>query len=320
MANFKLIGQMNLQRMFFMRLPPFNPYAAVAIGVLAVSTSAVLVKLANSAPAGIIANYRLLFAVLIMLPIVLSKYRYEFRLISKKNWLFSILAGIFLALHFILWFESLNYTSVASSVVLVTMQPIFAFLGTYLLFQERFSYGAVISLIIALFGSFIIGWGDFQLGGMALFGDILALLGAIAVTVYFLFGQSARQHLSLITYTFIVYAISSIVLILYNIVLGNSFFGYPQDHWWAFIALAIIPTFFGHSLFNWALKWVSTSTISMGIVLEPIGATILAYLVLNETITWSQFLGGTIVIVGLFLFIVSTSRKTKVTIATKNNQ
>lgn len=298
-----------------MRLPPFNPYIAVVIGVLSVSTSAVLVKLADQAPAAIIANYRLLLAVIIMAPLILMKYRHEFRLIQKKEWILSSLAGIFLAFHFILWFESLNYTSVASSVVLVTLQPIFAFIGTYLFFQERFSPGAIISMLIALFGSFIISWGDFQLSGAALFGDILALLGAITITAYFLFGQKARRRLSLMTYTFIVYGISSVTLIIYNLILQHPFTGYPINHWWIFLALAIVPTFFGHTLFNWALRWLSTSTISMGIVFEPVGATILAYIVLDEHVTWSQWLGGTIIIFGLFLFIVSTSRKRKVTIS-----
>ncbi|MCG3419381.1 DMT family transporter [Oceanobacillus sp. M65] len=303
-----------------MRLPPFNPYAAVVIGVISVSTSAVLVKLADQAPAAIIANYRLLFAVIIMSPVVLLKYRNEFRNVEKRDWLFSILAGIFLALHFILWFESLNYTSVASSVVLVTLQPIFAFLGTYFFFKERFSPGAVISMLIALLGSFIISWGDFQISGMALLGDILALFGAITVTVYFLFGQRVRRNVSLMTYTFLVYGASSITLLLYNLAVQNPFFGYPANHWGLFLALAIVPTFFGHTLFNWALKWLSTSTISMGIVFEPVGATILAYLLLDEKVTGSQLLGGTIVIFGLFLFILSTSRKSSVTIAQKERK
>ncbi|MFC3039305.1 DMT family transporter [Virgibacillus xinjiangensis] len=300
-----------------MRRPPFNPYAAIVVGVLSISASAILVKLADQAPAAIIANYRLLFAVLLMLPVVLLKYRQEFRLISKKDWILSILAGVFLALHFILWFESLNYTSVASSVVLVTLQPIFAFLGTYFFFQERFSAGAVISMLIALFGSVIIAWGDFQLSGIALWGDLLALLGAIGVTIYFLMGQTVRRNLSLMTYTFVVYSASSVTLILYNLVLQHPFFGYPADHWWLFLALAVFPTFLGHSLFNWALKWLSTSTISMAIVFEPVGASILAYWILGEVITWPQLLGGTIVIFGLFLFIMSTTRKAKVTIAKK---
>ncbi|WP_188456850.1 DMT family transporter [Virgibacillus oceani] len=300
-----------------MRIPPFNPYIAVVIGVIAVSSSAVLVKLADSAPAPIIANYRILFAVIIMAPYIFIKYRHEFRTIQKKDWILCTFAGIFLAFHFILWFESLNYTSVASSVVLVTLQPIFAFLGTYLFFKERFSPGAVISMVIALLGSIIISWGDFRISGMAFFGDILALLGAVTVTAYFLMGQNARKRLSLMTYTFVVYGISSLTLILYNLILQNPFFGYPANNWWAFLALAIIPTFFGHTLFNWAIKWVSTSTISMGIVFEPIGASILAYFILDEQITGSQWLGGTIVLSGLFLFIMSTSRKRKVTISQK---
>src|SRR5690625_6607201 len=119
------------------------------------------------------------------------------------------------------------------------------------------------------------------------------------------------------TYTFSVYGFCKITLIIYNVVLQHPFFGYPADHWWIFLALAIFPTFFGHTLFNWALKWLSTSTISMGIVFEPIGATILAYIILGEQVTGSQWLRGTIVILGLFLFIVSTSRKPKVTIARK---
>jgi drug/metabolite transporter (DMT)-like permease len=297
-----------------MRVPPFNPYIAIVIGVLSVSTSAVLVKLAGNAPAAIIANYRLLLAVLLMTPIMILKYRHEFKLITKKDWFLSSLAGIFLAFHFILWFESLNYTSVASSVVLVTLQPIFAFLGTYLFFKERFSAGAIISMVIALLGSVIISWGDFQVSGMALFGDILAFIAAIAVTAYFLLGQNARKRLSLMTYTYVVYGVSSITLILYNLLLQNPFFGYSTDYWLVFLALAVIPTFFGHTLFNWALKWLSTSTISMAIVFEPIGASVLAYFVLGEKITWSQWLGGTIVIFGLFLFIMSTTRKANVTL------
>ncbi|MRH43637.1 EamA family transporter [Aquibacillus halophilus] len=302
-----------------MNKPPINPYIAIVIGVLSVSTAAVLVKLANTAPASIIANYRLLIAVLIMAPYVLLKHRNEFRLVSKKDWLLSVLAGVFLAFHFIFWFESLNYTSVASSVVLVTLQPLFAFIGTYIFFKERFSAGAIISMVIAITGSIIIGWGDFQVSGLALFGDILALIGAVMVTVYFLMGQNVRKRLSLMTYTFIVYGISAITLIIYNLVLQHPFTGYPLDHWWVFIALAIIPTFFGHTLFNWAIRWVSTSVISMSIIFEPIGASILAYLILGELISWSQWLGGTIVIFGLFLFAVSTSRKTRITISQRKD-
>lgn len=302
-----------------MRFPPFNPYIAVIIGVISVSSSAIFVKLATGAPAGMIAFYRLFFAAALMIPAMLFKYRMELASISRKGWLLGITSGFFLALHFILWFESLNYTSVASSVVLVTLQPIFAFIGTYFFFGERFSMAAIISMLITLLGSFIIGWGDFQVSGLALLGDILALLGAVTVTGYFLIGQQLRRSQSLMTYTFIVYGSSSIVLFIYNVFLGHSFIAYPADHWLLFLALAIIPTFLGHSLFNWALKWLSTATISMAIVFEPIGASILAYFILGEIVTSMQWLGGSIVIFGLFLFIVSTTRKAHVTISHRTN-
>lgn len=307
--HFKIKGD------FILRFPPFNPYIALVIGVIAVSTSAIFVKLAGEAPAGMIAFYRLFFSVVMMLPIILLKYKKELKSVSKTDWLLATFSGVFLALHFILWFESLNYTSVASSVVLVTLQPVFAFIGTYFFFGERFSPGAVIAMVITLVGSFIISWGDFQISGLALLGDILALLGAVTVTGYFLLGQQLRRSLSLMTYTFIVYGISSITLFIYNLIIGVSFVGYSANVWMWFLALAIIPTFLGHTLFNWTLKWLSTSTISMAIVFEPIGASILAYFILNETITYSQWLGGAIVIVGLFLFIMSTTTKKQVTIS-----
>lgn len=300
-----------------MRLPPFNPYIAVVIGVLAISTSAVLVKLAGDAPASIIAFYRLFFAVVLMAPYVLWKYREEMKRLPKKDWWLALLSGLFLALHFILWFESLTLTSVASSVVLIAMQPIFAFIGTYLFFGERFSIAATISLAITIAGSIILSWGDFQISGMALVGDVLALLGAVMITGYFLLGQRLRRTQSLMTYTFIVYGLSTVILLLYNLILGYSFVGYSGSHWSIFLILAIVPTFFGHTFFNWALKWLSTSTISMAIVFEPIGATILAYLILQEAVTSFQWLGGTIIIFGLFLFIMSTTRKKQVTISYK---
>ncbi|UOQ91793.1 DMT family transporter [Halobacillus shinanisalinarum] len=299
--------------------PPFHPYIMLAIGVLSISTAAIFVKLAGGVPASMIAFYRLLFAVLIMAPYVMWKHAHEFKSVTSKDWLLAVFAGMFLAFHFILWFESLNYTSVASSVILVSMQPLFAFLGTFLFFKERFTAGALLSMVIAITGSIIISSGDFQIGGLALLGDILALLGAIMVTAYFLLGQNLRKRLSLLFYTFIVYGIAMISLFVYNLAMSYPFTGYSPSQWLIFLALAIIPTFFGHTLFNWSLRWISTSTISMSILLEPIGASILAYIVLGEQITSYQWLGGSIVLFGLVLFIISTKklRQPKITHASK---
>ncbi|MFJ7745380.1 DMT family transporter [Peribacillus sp. NPDC097295] len=282
--------------------PKINPYFALAIGVVTVSFSAILVKLA-SAPSGIIAFYRLLFTVLLMFPVFLMKYRHELKLIKKRDWMFSIAAGVFLAFHFILWFESLNYTSVSSSTVLVTLQPLFAFVGAYFFFKERFTLKAIASGVIAVAGSFIISWGDFRISGLALWGDILALVACALVTGYLLFGQSVVRRVSSITYTFVVYSMSAVTLFFYVLVKGEAIGPYPVTDWIYFILLAIFPTLLGHSLFNWSLKWLSASTISMAILLEPVGATILAYFILNEPILWTQVLGGAIILAGLMIFL-----------------
>ncbi len=280
------------------------------IAILFISTSAVIVKLA-SAPASVIAMYRLAFAILIMLPLVLRNYRNSFRQIKMSDWGFGSLAGISLAFHFILWFESLNYTSVASSVVLVTLQPLFAFIGTYLFFKEKLTLLAIAGGVTAVAGSIVISWGDFRISGMALWGDLLALTACAMVTAYLLFGQNIRKRLDLIPYTFIVYGIAALTLILYNILLRYPFFSYPSSDWGYFLLLAIFPTLLGHSLLNWAVKWVSVNVISMSILFEPIGASILAYFILGEKLHTMQWIGGGIIITGLYLFIRSYKTKRK---------
>lgn len=284
-----------------------NPYVALAIGVISVSTSAILVKV-SSAPSGVIAFYRLFFSVLFMLPVFLIKYVPELRLITRRDWIYSIVAGVFLAFHFILWFESLNYTSVASSTVLVTLQPLFAFAGTYFFFKEKFTWKAILSGLLAIGGSVIISWGDFKISGSALFGDILALIACALVTAYLMFGQTVRKRLSLITYTFVVYSISTVTLLLYVLIVQEPLLPYATSDWVYFILLALIPTLLGHTLFNWSLKWLSTSTISMAILFEPVGAAVLAYYLLQESVVWTQVLGGAIVIGGVSLFLLDERR------------
>ncbi|KAA9014066.1 DMT family transporter [Niallia endozanthoxylica] len=300
-----------------MNSPKLNPYIILLIGVISISTSAIFVKLA-SAPSGIIAFYRLFFTVLFMLPLFVWKYISELKLISKKDWFFSILSGVFLAFHFILWFESLRFTSVASSTVLVTLQPLFAFVGSYLFFKEVISGKALLSCMLAIGGSVIISWGDFYVSGTALYGDLLALIACALVTIYFMFGQTVRKRISLITYTFVVYFISTVTLLIYVLLKGEPLFSYSSKDWIYFILLAIFPTLLGHSLFNWSLKWLNTSTISMAVLLEPVGAGILAYFLLQETITWTQALGSIIVISGIMFFLVD-EKKTKMKSSSINN-
>ncbi|SFC37603.1 DMT family transporter [Clostridium uliginosum] len=230
---------------------------------------------------------------------------------TRKQWLLGILSGAFLALHYVLWFGSLRFTSVASSTVLVTLQPIFAFIGGYFFFGEKLKGFAVCGGILAVFGSFIIALGDFRIGGEALFGDILALLGAVTITVYFFIGQHLRKDLSLVVYALIGYSTSALFLLGYSLALGYPLTGYPSSDWMWFFCLALISTILGQTILNWLIKWINTSTISMSILGEPIGTCILAYFILGEVVTTQQLIGSGIILVGIFLFLMYTQQVNK---------
>ncbi|MCM3292687.1 DMT family transporter [Paenibacillus sp. MER 180] len=291
---------------------PLMSYATLFLGVLALSTSAIFVKLAD-APAGITAFYRMFFAAVMLLPFLLAdKERMrEIRSLSKKQWGYGLLSGLFLATHYVLWFESLNYTSVASSTVIVTLQPLFSMAGGYFLFKERFRMGAILGCIVAIAGSFVIGWQDFQISGQALFGDILAFIAAGVITAYFFVGQHVRKQLSLVPYSIIGYASSALLLSLFSFSQQTSFFDYSANTWWSFIGLAFIATILGQTLFNWLLKWLSTSVISMSILGETVGTCILAYFILDEVITVQQGIGIALILIGLAMFLLQQRQVTE---------
>ncbi|WP_110113700.1 DMT family transporter [Bacillus sp. CGMCC 1.16541] len=284
-------------------------YLVIGVAVFFISTSAILVKLSQS-PASVIAFYRLLFSVLIMAPLFVFTRRREEGKPTKESWFYSILAGVLLAFHFILWFESLRFTSVTSSTVMVTLQPIFAVVGAYLFFKEKVSLVEGICILLAIAGSFVIGWGDLLISGQALLGDALALLACLFITVYLLCGQRVRDSISLITYTFIVYSVSTITLFLYVLLTKESLIPSYQHEWTYFILLAIFPTLLGHSLLNWSLKFVSTTVISMAILFEPIGAATLAYLLLNEKVSIMQVIGSCIIFLGVSLYLLQKRKNT----------
>ena len=285
----------------------YKPYMAIAIGVAAISFSAILVRYSN-ASSGVMAFYRLFFSSLLLLPIFLRGPMKEVGNFSFREWVFSAVSGVFLAFHFILWFESLRYTSVASSTVLVTMQPLFAFVGAFFLFKERVTVAVLASVILAISGSIIIGAGDFTAKGAALYGDVLALLSCALITAYFMIGQVLRRKIGLTAYTFTVYSLSAAVLGVYVWVKGESFGPYPGVEWGIFLLLAVIPTLFGHSLLNWALGWVSSTTISMAILFEPVGASVLAYYLFHEHISSTQAIGSLLILLGLSFFILMSNR------------
>lgn len=287
--------------------PFFNPYLAVFIGVVASAFASIFTKLAD-APPMIIAFYRLGFTVLILLPFTAFTGTRELRGISRRNLLLACAAGVMLATHFSVWMTSLNYTSIASSTVLVTMQPLFVVAGGYIFYKEKIGSRAMMGAGLALSGSIIVGISDFQVGGQALLGDLLAFTGAILVAGYVLIGRGLRTHMSLLPYVLLVFGSAAITLLLANLALGSLFWPYPQMTWVWFVALALVPTIMGHTVFNWALRYVNAAVVSVSILGEPVGATILAYFIFDQVPTMLQLAGGIVIITGLLIFIRSVAR------------
>ena len=274
----------------------------LAIAIIFISFAAVFVKWSD-APATVISMYRMYLSSLFLLPFVYV-YRKDFLNISRKKWCFLILAGMFLALHFALWFESLKLTSVANSTIILTLQPIVALIGGYFIFNERTNRTTLLTLAIAIIGIVMVSWDDFDLQQpSALLGNFLSFLSVLAVVGYLLIGQSNVRGISHWVYSFIVFFVAGATLHVYNIIIDTPIIGYEGKEWGIFLLLAIFPTV-AHVIFNYLLNYVNSSTISMSILGEPVGASFLAFFILNETLSRSQLIGGFIVLIGVFLFLL----------------
>ncbi|SDN47384.1 Permease of the drug/metabolite transporter (DMT) superfamily [Psychrobacillus sp. OK028] len=271
------------------------------ISIIAISFAAIFVKWSH-APATILSMYRMILATLLLLPVVWLK-RAEFKKLANKEWILLFVAGMFLALHFALWFGSLKLTTVASSTIILALQPIIALIGGALLFKEKTTKAALMTMGIAVIGAVMIGWGDFGLSRNAIIGDILSFLSVIAVVGYLLIGQKAVKKVSHWIYSFTVFGFAAIALIVYNLLAGVVMVGYDLKEWGIFLLLAIVPTI-SHLINNWLMNYVTATTISMSILGEPVGATILAAIFLGERLVGWQIVGGILVLVGVFLFIL----------------
>lgn len=287
--------------------PIVNPYLAVLAGVIAVSFSSLFVRL-SSAPAMVIATYRLLFTFALLAPFSLARHSDELRALSWRQRLLAAASGICLALHFVTWFTSLQYTSVASSVVLVTIQPVFVVVGSWLFFRERISRLAILGGGLALGGSIFIGASDFQMGMRAFMGDMLALAAAAFVSGYLLIGRRLRSGVSLPAYTFFTYGSSALVLVLASLASGTPFAPYPFRDWLLFLALAVVCTIMGHTVFNWVLRYVQASVVSVSVLGEPLGAILWASVFLGEYPSQRQMIGAVFIFGGLFLFTRAAAR------------
>ncbi len=273
-------------------------FLVLLLGISAASTASVLIKLSD-APALIIAAYRMVFASLLLLPFACHQKVWKGWSKAGIGWL--LLSGLFLSLHFAFWIGSLKYTSVTSSVVLVSTHPIFVGLGSWLFLKERLGINLVLGIGLSVLGSGLISFGDLSISGEALAGDGLALLGAMAVTGYFLVGRKMRRDQDLLSYIFSVYSTAGLVLVIIAYLFQNPFFGHGPSNYFLFFLLALIPQLIGHTSFNWALKYIPASLVAIAVLGEPVGSTILAYFILGEGLTVWKVLGGLSIFFGILV-------------------
>ncbi len=286
-----------------MRIRAMLPYLVLLGGVLVVSTASILIRVAQGAGMSslIIAAGRLGFAALILTPIAWARARDELRqLEAREHWL-GMLSGVLLAIHFASWISSLAYTSVASSVALVTTNPLWVGLATFFIFRERLSKPAVAGIVLTFLGTILIGYSDSQQssGSNPMLGNGLALLGAITVSGYFLIGRTLRRTLSILAYIWIVYTSAAVVLLVVALISGQRFWGFSPIVYLALLGLAVGPQLLGHTSFNWALKYLSATFIAVSILGEPVGSALLAFAFLGEVFAPIQLGGFVVLLAGI---------------------
>ncbi len=272
---------------------------AVAVGVLAVSAAAIFIRLAD-APAVAVAFWRCaLGAAILLLPAILRREKFP----RGRTLYVGMASGVALGAHFGFWISSLDYTSVAASVVLVSTQPVFVAILAYLLFGERTSPLSFAGILVALAGTAVIA-GDGSVGSAAIFGNTLALVGAITVAIYVLIGRSSRTRgVGVLPYSIVVYSAAALTLLGATLLLGARLWGYSGETWFWLWAITLGPQIMGHTVFNWALRYVEASIVSGTILAEPVVSALLAWLILSEKPGLPTIFGGFVVLAGLFLLL-----------------
>lgn len=297
--------------------PKIPPRVGIWFGILAVSSASIFIKFAQQQDVAsiVIATYRLGIATIILSPLVLIKYRIEIIKLSSGDLRLSMLSGFFLAIHFASWIKSLEFTSVASSVVLVTTTPLWVAALSPVVLREKISRVVTIGLLLALLGTLVIGFSDvctldYRLScpsfhdffeGKAFLGDILALMGAWTAAGYVIIGRRLRTNIPLIPYIFLVYGMAALILIVLMISSGASAIGFGNKAFIWLILLALIPQLLGHSTFNWALGYLPAAYVAITLLGEPIGSTILAYLFLEEVPGLTKVLGAILIFGGILI-------------------
>ena len=271
----------------------------LAVGVVAVSWAAPLIRQAE-APAIVVAALRLSMAAPPVMGVALLRRRSELRSLPRADLAVMVLAGLALAGHFAFWVAAVQRTSVITSVVLVTTQPLFVSIGGWIFLRERPSKMALIAIVIASAGAALLASGDFDDRG-SLTGDLFAVIGAILASTYLVAGRRARATLSNLSYIAVVNSIAAILLLLGVLLSGETLRGHPRDAYLFILLLAIVPQLIGHSSFTWALGFIPAVVVAIAILGEPVGATLIAATMLDEVPTLLEWVGSAVVLLGVYV-------------------
>jgi drug/metabolite transporter (DMT)-like permease len=283
------------------RVPPL---AALAVAVLAASTSAILVRW-STAPPTIAAFYRVLFTVGLLGPLAFSRHGERLRELGRRDGLAAGATGVALAAHFAAWFQSVEWTSVAASVTLAQAHPLFVAVGAWALLDEWFGARKLGGILVALVGMATMSAGDLLggtlIGPQPMAGNALAVVAAVMMAVYVLAGRSLRVRVPLVPYVTVVYVVCAAALGVFALVQGHRLLGYEPVEWVLFLGMAVGPGVFGHTVINWALEHVESSVVSATLLAEPVGSTLLALVLLTEVPGPWTIGGGAVVLVGVYL-------------------
>lgn len=279
-----------------------KPYLTLFVGVLSVSFAATLIRLADAPPL-VIATYRLTIASIILIPIASIKSMKGLNKLSRRDILLILLSSVFIALHFGLWITSLNYTSIASSVILVTSHPAFVAVISYFLWGERLNKLTISGIAVALIGVILINYGGLTFGSRAILGNLLALVAGFSMGAYLLIGGQLRTRIDILSYLTIIYTCSAVMLLAATMLFGYSLFGYSPITYIMLILLALVPQLIGHSCLNLAVRLVPVTFVSVAILGEPVGATLLGWFILSETPTVNEIVGGLLILGGIFIVL-----------------
>jgi drug/metabolite transporter (DMT)-like permease len=282
---------------------PVHPYIAIGTGIFFISTGAILVR-AIEAPPLVIAFYRVFLASIILFLLKPREFISTLKTAGTKNYLVAGIAGGFLALHFGVWIASLNYTTVANSVVLVDSAPLIAVVLSHFILKERGTIIILGGIMLATVGAVVISWGDLSANPAYFTGDILAIIGAFAEAAYLVSSKIVRTNMPFVPFLILVYGYSALFLVISCIVTGDHLWGYSFGVYVLFFGLAIIPTIGGHSFFLYALRYMKAFLVNLGFLGEPIGAAFLAYIFFREVPSLFFYAGGSLIIIGSLIAIL----------------